>query len=115
MELDSAATDSKRGQRSTSFHALHSGGMEKVFPLSCNRQRPVHYGMTDGTADDIEPPRATRENPTPDQFVYVHDFYSRIVLPTFTAPQPGEELVKLLAYQKKTSHDDRTVVCLYRQ
>src|SRR6266571_483196 len=72
-------------------------------------------GMTDGTADDIEPPRATRENPTPDQFVYVHDFYSRIVLPTFTAPQPGEELVKLLAYQKKTSHDDRTVVCLYRQ
>src|SRR5436305_1716037 len=72
-------------------------------------------GMTDGTADDIEPPRATRENPTPDQFVYVHDFYARIVLPTFTAPQPGEELLKLLAYQKKTSHDDRTVVCLYRQ
>ena len=72
-------------------------------------------GMTDGTADDIEPPRATRENPNPDQFMYVHDFYARIVLPTFTAPQPGEELLKLLAYQKKTSHDDRTVVCLYRQ
>ena len=88
---------------------------ERYFHCHLLSHAQCMMGMTDGTADDIEPPRATRENPKPDQFVYVHDFYQRIVLPTFTAPQPGEELVKLLAYQKKTSHDDRTVVCLYRQ
>lgn len=81
--------------------------------LSISNARCI-MGMTDGTADDIEPPRATRENPEPDPFMLVHDFYQRIVLPAYTQPQPAEELLKLLGYRKKTSHDDRTVVCLYR-
>src|SRR5439155_20664719 len=35
-------------------------------------------GMTDGTADDIEPPRATPENPHPDPFFYGNDFHQHL-------------------------------------
>lgn len=77
-------------------------------------QATLIMGMTDGTADDIEPPRATPENPKPDQFLMVDDFYQRIALPSFHEAQPGEVFVKLLGYRKKQSFDDRTVVCLYR-
>ncbi len=72
-------------------------------------------GMTDGTADDIEPPLPTASNPHPDPFLMVDDFYSRIIYPAFSEAQPGEALLKLLGYQKKQSHDDRTIVCVYRR
>ncbi len=71
-------------------------------------------GMTDGTADDIEPPRATQNNQNPDPFARVDDFYHRIIHPAFSHAQQEEALLKLLGYQKKQSHDDRTIVCLYR-
>ncbi|HXX79349.1 MAG TPA: protein phosphatase 2C domain-containing protein, partial [Ktedonobacteraceae bacterium] len=71
-------------------------------------------GMTDGTADAIEPPRPTRENPNPDSFARVQDFYQRIILPALICQSPGEELVNNLGYKKRSSFDDRTVVCLYR-
>jgi hypothetical protein len=72
-------------------------------------------GMTDGTADDIEPPRPTPENQNPDPFSMVDDFYKRIVEPTFKEQQPEEALLKLLAYRKRQSFDDRTLVCLYHR
>ncbi len=72
-------------------------------------------GMTDGTADDIEPPHPTREEPEPDPFVNVNDFYERIVKPALNNPEPAEALAESLGYRKRQSFDDRTVVCLYRQ
>ncbi len=71
-------------------------------------------GMTDGTLDDIQAPRATPEEPNPDPFIFVEDFYQYIATDVLKAPQPSEALVKFLGYQKKQSFDDRTVVCLYR-
>lgn len=88
---------------------------EKYFRAGTVAQARYLMGMTDGTADDIEPPPATHENPEPDPFALVHDFYQRIVLPTYSRQYPAEELLKLLAYRKKASHDDRTVVCVYQQ
>lgn len=71
-------------------------------------------GMTDGTADDIESPRATPDVKDPDPFYYVDDFYQHILQAVTNAPQPAEALLKFLEYKKKQSFDDRTVVCLYR-
>lgn len=71
-------------------------------------------GMTDGTADDIEPPRATPENPKPDPFSLVDDFYQRIIVKSLMHTQPAKQLAYELRYRKKQSHDDRTVVCVYR-
>lgn len=72
-------------------------------------------GMTDGTADDIQPRQPTPEDPYPDPFAMVNDFYLRIIEPAFPHAQPAEALMKALGYRKRLSYDDRTVVCLYRQ
>ncbi len=71
-------------------------------------------GMTDGTADDIEPPRGTPENPDPYPFLYVNDFYQHITSHVLNTPQPAEALLEFLGYRKRSSYDDRTVICLYR-
>lgn len=71
-------------------------------------------GMTDGTADDIEPPPRTTQNPDADPFFLVHDFYKHIQADALSNGQPGAGLLKFLSYKKKGSADDRTVVCLYR-
>ena len=70
-------------------------------------------GMTDGIADDIEPPRPTPDNRNPDPFLNVDDFYQRIITPSFHNARPGEALIESIGYRKKQSHDDRTLVCLY--
>lgn len=72
-------------------------------------------GMTDGTADDIEPPVVrTTQTPELDPFFYIDDFYKRISIDAVQTQRPAAELVKFLSYKKKGSTDDRTVVCLYR-
>ena len=71
-------------------------------------------GMTDGTLDDIQAPRPTPEEPNPDPFVNIDDFYQHIATDVLKDPQPSEALVKFLGYRKKQSFDDRTVVCFYR-
>jgi hypothetical protein len=71
-------------------------------------------GMTDGTADDIEPPLATLQTPDPDPFLYVHDFYQHIQSHMLNEMQPAEALLEFLSYRKRRSYDDRTVVCVYR-
>ncbi|MGH2506104.1 MAG: protein phosphatase 2C domain-containing protein [Ktedonobacteraceae bacterium] len=70
--------------------------------------------MTDGIADDIEAPFPSANNPQPDPFTLVDDFYQRIVVPVAQATQPTETLLNHLAYKKKQSYDDRTLVYLYR-
>jgi Protein phosphatase 2C len=72
-------------------------------------------GMTDGTADDIEPPRATTENPDPDPFTYVESFYQLIKKDVLASSQPAQALNEFLRYKKVQSHDDRTVICLYNE
>jgi len=67
-------------------------------------------GMTDGTADDIEPPRATANTPHPDPFVLVHDFYLHL-----QGARTAEQVHEFLGYKKRGSFDDRTVVCLYQE
>jgi hypothetical protein len=71
-------------------------------------------GMTDGTADDIEPPRPTQGNENPDPFFFVNDFYQHIDSNVLSDAQPAQALMRFLAYKKKQSYDDRTVICLYR-
>jgi hypothetical protein len=71
-------------------------------------------GMTDGTSDDIEPPRATAEVPNPDPFLYVDDFYQHLQSHVLSKPSPAEALIEFLGYKKRGSYDDRTVICLYR-
>lgn len=87
---------------------------ERYFKCQVVQGARCIMGMTDGVADDIEPPRPTPENPAPDQFAPVQLFYQTYVLPCFSQKYPGEELVKGLGYKKRGSHDDRTVVCVYR-
>jgi hypothetical protein len=70
-------------------------------------------GMTDGTANDIEPPRGTAQNPNPDPFLYVNDFYKHLQLKVLHQANPAGALQEFLGYRKRGSHDDRTVVCLY--
>lgn len=71
-------------------------------------------GMTDGTADDIEPPPRPTQNLDADPFFLVDDFYKHIQTDALHTGQPGAGLLKFLSYKKKGSTDDRTVVCLYR-
>lgn len=86
----------------------------KYFKCHVIKNARCVMGMTDGVADDIEPPRQTAENRNPDQFAPVQLFYQTYVLPCFRQKHPGDELVKGLGYKKRGSHDDRTVVCVYR-
>lgn len=71
-------------------------------------------GMTDGTADDIEPPPRPALELDADPFFLVDDFYKHIQTDALSTGQPGAGLLKFLSYKKKGSTDDRTVVCLYR-
>jgi hypothetical protein len=71
-------------------------------------------GMTDGIADDIEPSMPSINDPQPDQFSMVDKFYHLYVAPVLQSPRPADELLKLIGYHKKQSHDDRTLVYLYR-
>ncbi len=71
-------------------------------------------GMTDGTADDIEPPLGTQRMPDPDPFLYVHNFYQHIQARALNERQPAAALSEFLSYRKRGSYDDRTVVCVYR-
>lgn len=87
---------------------------EKYFKFQVVKNARCVMGMTDGVADDIEPPRRTTGNANPDQFAPVQLFYQTYVFPCFKQKHPGDELVKALGYKKRGSHDDRTVVCVYR-
>ncbi len=82
-------------------HNLHCDMLDNVVFL---------MGMTDGTADDIEPPRATGDRPEPDPFVLVHDFYLHL-----RGARTAEQVHEFLGYKKRGSFDDRTVVCLYQE
>lgn len=72
-------------------------------------------GMTDGTADDIEPPRPTPEMPEPDEFLYVDSFYQYIKRRVLNNSEPAKALNEFLTYKKAQSYDDRTVICLYAE
>jgi hypothetical protein len=72
-------------------------------------------GMTDGIADDVEPPMASPNDPQPDQFSMVDKFHQHYVAPALQSSRPADELLKLIGYHKKQSYDDRTLVYLYRQ
>lgn len=86
---------------------------EQVMSVRLLDNPAVIMGMTDGTADDIEPPRPT-QNLDADPFFLVDDFYKHIQADALHSGQPGAGLLKFLSYKKKGSTDDRTVVCLYR-
>lgn len=83
---------------------------------NCITLEPVHFimGMTDGTADDIEPPHPTQIEPKPEQFVYVQDFYKHIKNSALQQGDPAQGLLNFLSYRKPQSYDDRTVVCIYK-
>ncbi len=70
--------------------------------------------MTDGIADDIEPPLPSPGDPQPDPFLMVERFYQSYVAPVAQSTHPADELLKLIGYHRKQSHDDRTLVYLYR-
>lgn len=71
--------------------------------------------MTDGIADDIEPPPPTPDEPEPDLFSRVDLFHKTYVLPTLKSPRPADELVKFIGYRRSQSIDDRTLVYLYHR
>ena len=85
--------------------------------FQCEVLENVHFvmGMTDGTADDIEPPRPTADDQDPDPFFYVDDFYQRIRRDSIEKANPAQALDDFLGYKRKQSYDDRTVVCLYNE
>jgi len=87
---------------------------EQVMSVKLLDNPAAVMGMTDGTADDIEPPPRSSQNPDADPFFLVHDFYKHIQTDALSNGQPGAGLLKFLSYKKKGSADDRTVVCLYR-
>jgi len=62
--------------------------------------------MTDGVADDIEAPLPTTSDPRPDPFTLVDDFSSASSPRLSNSARPESELLNLLAYRKKQSHDD---------
>jgi hypothetical protein len=66
-------------------------------------------GMTDGVADDLEPPPSSS-----DPFVYIDEFKRAIMKDVVRKPEVEDAFVQFLGYQKKQSFDDRTVVCFYR-
>lgn len=68
-------------------------------------------GVTDGIADDIEPPRDPQANP----FEPVNTFYRKRVLPVFAASEPARQLVEAIGYHQRQSFDDRTLICIYRE
>lgn len=71
--------------------------------------------MTDGIADDIEPPAARPGEPEPDHFSMVDRFHQTYVVPTLQAPRPADELVRFIGYRRAQSLDDRTLVYLYHK
>ncbi|HEY0752928.1 MAG TPA: protein phosphatase 2C domain-containing protein [Ktedonobacteraceae bacterium] len=71
--------------------------------------------MTDGIADDVEPPLPTPGTPEPDHFSMVDRFYQTYVLPTLQASRPADELVRFIGYRRSQSIDDRTLVYLYHK
>jgi hypothetical protein len=87
---------------------------EQVMSVRLLDNPAVIMGMTDGTADDIEPPPRPTQNLDADPFFLVDDFYKHIQTDALHSGQPGAGLLKFLSYKKKGSTDDRTVVCLYR-
>ncbi|HVB61379.1 MAG TPA: protein phosphatase 2C domain-containing protein [Ktedonobacteraceae bacterium] len=87
---------------------------EQVMQVKLLDNPAAVMGMTDGTADDIEPPPRTAQNPDADPFFLVNDFYKHIQADALSNGLPGAGLLKFLSYKKKGSADDRTVVCLYR-
>lgn len=108
---------------------IHGAGNE-VLPLLCSNQalweeyfRCGLYknalflmGMTDGTANDIEPPFPTPEMPDPDPYIFVESFYSYIKrsLDAHGEDERGLALSTALEYRKMRSYDDRTLICMYR-
>jgi hypothetical protein len=87
---------------------------EQVMSVKTLDNPAVIMGMTDGTADDIEPPPRPTQNLDADPFFLVDDFYRHIQTDALHSGLPGAGLLKFLSYKKKGSTDDRTVVCLYR-
>lgn len=71
--------------------------------------------MTDGIADDVEPPLPAPGAPEPDHFSMVDRFHQTYVLPTLQSPRPADELVRFIGYRRSQSIDDRTLVYLYRK
>ncbi|HEX7736354.1 MAG TPA: protein phosphatase 2C domain-containing protein [Ktedonobacteraceae bacterium] len=71
--------------------------------------------MTDGIADDVEPPLPAPGAPEPDHFSMVDRFHQTYVLPTLKSPRPADELVRFIGYRRSQSIDDRTLVYLYRK
>lgn len=71
--------------------------------------------MTDGIADDVEPPLPAPGEPEPDHFVMVDRFHRTYVVPTLQSPRPADELVKYIGYRRSQSIDDRTLIYLYRK
>lgn len=71
--------------------------------------------MTDGIADDIEPPPPTPGEPDPDPFSMVDRFHRDYVVPTLKSPRPADELVRFIGYRRSQSLDDRTLIYLYQK
>ncbi len=71
--------------------------------------------MTDGIADDIEPPAPRPGEPEPDHFSMVDRFHQTYVMPTLQAPRPADELVRYIGYRRAQSLDDRTLVYLHHK
>jgi len=69
-------------------------------------------GMTDGIADDIEPPRDPQAG---GPFAPVEAFYREHVLSACADPSPARRLLDEIGYHKRQSFDDRTLICLYRE
>jgi hypothetical protein len=68
-------------------------------------------GMTDGIADDIEPPR----DPGADPFDPVEAFYEEKIKPVYDRPDPASELIKAIGYHQRQSFDDRTLICVHNE
>lgn len=85
----------------------------KFFRCEVLHHATLIMGMTDGTADDIEPPRTAPDDPNPDPFFFVQDFYQYLAERVLLAEHPARALLEFLGYRKRSSFDDRTVVCFY--
>jgi len=86
---------------------------ERYFDCRPDLKTTFVMGMTDGTADDLQPPPSTSETARYDSHFYVRRFYKEIQDKVLSQNNSATALLEYLDYEKKQSYDDRTVICLY--
>lgn len=97
------------------FLGTNAALWSKMFRCEILHHATLIMGMTDGTADDIEPPRPTSDDPDPDPFLFVQNFYQHLAADVLSSEQFARALLEFLGYRKRASFDDRTVVCFYHR